>query len=238
MGWINIYAAVYSDAHQNIFDLNMQYGKQLIWIVLAFCIGLSLLFIDSKFFPVFTYPIYFLSVMSLILVLLVGREVNGARAWFEVGGLRLQPGEFAKIATCLVMAKVLSRFNVKVDSFKTLAQIAGYLGFPAIIILLQNDTGSMLMYIAYVILLYRLGLSPIVPLLGVVFVVLFVMSMFYSPINVVIGILIIVFGLYYYLYRDIKNLITALLILIISKFFVLSRFVPYFLVPIIGVPQL
>jgi len=216
MGWLNIYAAVYSDVHKNIFDINMQYGKQLIWIVFAFCIGLSLLFIDSKFFPVFTYPIYIITVMMLLLALVAGREVNGARAWFEIGGLRIQPGEFAKISTCLVVAKVLSRFNAKADSFKTLALIGGLLALPGAIILLQNDTGSMLMYVAYVILLYRLGLSPIIPILGAVFVVLFIMSMFYPPINVAYAVIIISFAIYYFVYRDLKSFLTALTIFIIS----------------------
>jgi len=216
MGWLNIYAAVYNEVHQNIFDINMQYGKQLIWIVLAFCIGASLLLIDSKFFPVFSYPIYIITIMMLLLALVAGREVNGARAWFEIGGLRLQPGEFAKVATCLVVAKVLSRFNAKVDSFRTLAIIGGLLALPGAIILLQNDTGSMLMYVAYVILLYRLGLSPIIPILGAAFVVLFIMSMYYPPINVSYGILITGFTLYYIVYRDLKNFLTALLIFVIS----------------------
>jgi rod shape determining protein RodA len=216
MGWLNIYAAVYNEVHQNIFDINMQYGKQLIWIVLAFCIGASLLLIDSKFFPVFSYPIYIITIMMLLLALVAGREVNGARAWFEIGGLRLQPGEFAKVATCLVVAKVLSRFNAKVDSFRTLAIIGGLLALPGAIILLQNDTGSMLMYVAYVILLYRLGLSPIIPILGAAFVVLFIMSMYYPPINVSYGILITGFTLYYIVYRDLKNFLTALLVFVIS----------------------
>jgi rod shape determining protein RodA len=227
MGWLNIYAAVYSDTHQNIFDINMQYGKQLIWIVFAFCIGLSLLLIDSKFYPVFAYPIYIATVGMLILALVAGREVNGARAWFEIGGLRLQPGEFAKVATCLVVAKVLSRFNTKADSLKTLSLIGGLLALPGLIILLQNDTGSMLMYVAYVILLYRLGLSPIVPVIGVLFVILFILSMYYPPLNVSYGIIIGGFIAYYVIYRDIKNISTAILIFVISgivSFFIVFLF--------------
>ena len=227
MGWLNIYAAVYSDTHQNIFDINMQYGKQLIWIVFAFCIGLSLLLIDSKFYPVFAYPIYIATVGMLILALVAGREVNGARAWFEIGGLRLQPGEFAKVATCLVIAKVLSRFNTKADSLKTLSLIGGLLALPGLIILLQNDTGSMLMYVAYVILLYRLGLSPIVPVIGVLFVILFILSMYYPPLNVSYGIIIGGFITYYIVYRDLKNISTAVLIFVISgivSFFIVFLF--------------
>ena len=216
MGWLNIYAAVYSENHQNIFDISMQYGKQLIWIVAAFCIGASLLLIDSKFFPVFTYPIYTLTIFMLLLALVAGKEVNGARAWFEIAGLRLQPGEFAKVATCLAVSKVLSRFNAKADSLKTLSIIGGLLALPGIIILLQNDTGSMLMYVAYIILLYRLGLSPIFPILGAVFVVLFIVSMYYPPFNVAIVILISAFIVYYILYRDLKNILTALIIFLIS----------------------
>lgn len=227
MGWLNIYAAVYSEAHQNIFDISMQYGKQMIWIIFAFGIGASLLLIDSKFFPVFSYPIYVVTIFMLLLALVAGREVNGARAWFEFAGLRLQPGEFAKVATCLVIAKVLSRFNAKAYSFKTLATIGGLLALPGLIILLQNDTGSMLMYVAYIVLLYRLGLSPIVPLIGILFVILFIVAMYYPPLYVSIGILSCALVLYYVLCRDVKNIVTTILIFVISgvlSFFIIFLF--------------
>jgi len=212
MGLLNIYAAVYSETHKNIFDLSMQYGKQLMWITAAFVIGFSILLIDSKFFPVFTYPIYAASILMLLAALFLGKEVNGARAWFEIGGLRIQPDEFVKISTCLAMAKVLSRFNVKIQSFKTLALVGGLLGLPGAIILLQNDTGSMIVYAAYIIVLYRMGISGVVPVLGAISVALFILAMYYAPLNVTYGIIIGALLLYYIYNRKVKEISTAVMI--------------------------
>lgn len=105
MGWVNIYAAVYDDSHSSIFDISQKYGKQLIWIGASFAIGFIIIMTDSKFFTAFSFIIYGLTIGLLAAVLIFGREVNGARSWFEIGSIRLQPAEFAKFATCLAVAK-------------------------------------------------------------------------------------------------------------------------------------
>ena len=230
MGWFNIYAAVYNDIHYSIFDLNMQYGKQLLWMIAAVLIGLSILLIDSKFFSVFTYPIYGFTILFLLFVLLFGKEVNGARAWFEIGGLRLQPGEFAKVATCLAIAKVLSRHNVDVNSLKTLSIIGGILALPGLIILLQNDTGSMIVYVAYVLVLFRQGLPGNVLLLGVACVVLFILSLILNPAYVVLGLLVIFLISVFFARKRFNDLINTFIILAISAAvgFVISKYIMSF----------
>ncbi|HEY4785331.1 MAG TPA: FtsW/RodA/SpoVE family cell cycle protein, partial [Bacteroidales bacterium] len=114
MGWLNIYAAVYNDEHSSIFDFSQRYGSQLIWIVLALLLALFIFMIDLKFYPFFAYIIYGFTIFLLILVLIFGREVNGARAWLKFGFFSLQPGEFAKLGTALAIAKYLSAYNIKV----------------------------------------------------------------------------------------------------------------------------
>jgi rod shape determining protein RodA len=225
MGWFNIYAAVYNDLHHSIFDLNMQYGKQLLWIIAALVIAASILLIDSKFFSVFTYPIYGFTVFLLVMVLFFGREVNGARAWFEFGGIRLQPGELAKVATSLAISKILSRFNVNVNSWKTILLVGGILAVPGAIILLQNDTGSMIVYVAFSLVLYRMGMPGSILLLGVACVVLFIVSLIFPPYYIVLGILAVVLISVFFVRRRLKDLTTTLIVLAssLSIAFIISR---------------
>jgi rod shape determining protein RodA len=115
IGWINIYAAVYSEEHQSILDMGQRYGKQLIWIIAGIVLAIVVLSVDSKFYVVFAYHFYAVTIALLVLVLLFGREVNGARAWFEFGSIALQPAELGKFATCLAIAKYMSQFDFKMQ---------------------------------------------------------------------------------------------------------------------------
>ena len=107
MGWLNIYAATYDESHSSILDFSQRYGKQLVWIAAAFGIGFIILLTDSKFFTAFSMIIYGGMILLLVLVLIVGEESKGARSWFELGSVRVQPAEFAKFATCLAIAHVI-----------------------------------------------------------------------------------------------------------------------------------
>lgn len=193
MGWFNIYAAVYSEEHSSIFDFGMQYGKQMIWIVAAFILVMMTMLIDSKFYPMFSWPIYVSVLLMLVAVIFLGREVNGARSWFEIGPLRLQPAEFAKLSACLVLSKELSSHYINLQKFKTLLRIGAILAVPAALILLQNDTGSALVYASFAFVLYRQGMSGTYMLLAVLAAVLFVISLMYNPVYVVLGVVVIAF---------------------------------------------
>ena len=159
IGWLNIYAAVYSEDHQNIMDISQRYGKQLIWIGAACILAISILLIDFRFFNSFGYALYIIMILLLIGVVLFGTEIKGARSWFTFGSIAIQPSEFAKFATGLALAKFLSSMNVKVKDTRT-KLISGVIIFlPALLILLQPDTGSTLVYAAFLLVLYREGLS-------------------------------------------------------------------------------
>src|SRR5690606_8043019 len=119
MGWLNIYAAVYNEDHNSIFDLSQSYGKQMLWIITSLFIGLVILLTDARFFSTFAYLIYGITILSLVAVLLVGSEVSGSKSWFEIGGFRLQPAEFAKFATNLAIARFFSGQHINVKDFKT-----------------------------------------------------------------------------------------------------------------------
>jgi rod shape determining protein RodA len=193
MGWVNIYAAVYNEEHQSIFDISQRYGKQLMWIGAAFFLSFVILLIDGKFFSAFAYPVYIFMLVLLIAVLLFGREVNGARSWFQLGSIRLQPAEFAKFATCLAISRYISQFNFKIHKFKSLL-IAGIILFtPAILIILQRDAGSALVYSVFILVLYREGLSGVVLFVGFLSAVLFVITLLLPKLQVLLIIIAFAF---------------------------------------------
>jgi rod shape determining protein RodA len=177
LGWINIYAAVYDDAHKSIFDLSQRYGKQLIWIGAAFLIGFMILIIESNFYVFFAYLFYGIVVLALILVLITGTEINGSHSWFIVGDFLLQPSEFAKFSTSLALAKMVSSYNFRLFSYSSLLKVAFIILLPAGLIILQKDTGSALVFIAFLLVLYREGLSGIVLFFVVLTIILFLLSL-------------------------------------------------------------
>lgn len=199
LGWFNIYSAVYNEEHQSIFDLSQRYGKQLIWIGAALVLAVIIFLIDTKFYYYFAWPIYTLSALSLILLFLLGTEVHGARSWFQLGGFNLQPSEFAKIATCLGLAKYLSGYNIKIKSFKTTAWILVIIFLPSLLIALQPDLGSSLVFVALILVAYREGFSNIILVIGVLLIVLFFFTLLVDKLVILLiltGLGVIVFWLF------------------------------------------
>ena len=203
IGWLNIYAAVFDESHASIFDLEKNYGKQLLWIATALFIGLMVLLIDSKFFSVFAFGIYGITLLMLVAVLFFGKYVNGSRSWFEIGSFRLQPAEFAKFATALVVAKYLSS-GVKMERFSTKLSVLGLIGLPMGLILLQGDVGSALTYVAFILVLYREGLSGIVLVIGLLIGIAFVLSLLFAKAAILIAIAVVTAILLYILRRKKK----------------------------------
>ena len=218
MGWINIYAAVYDENHNSIFDFSQQYGKQLIWIGASFLLAFLVLLTDSKFFTAFSFIIYGITICLLLCVLIFGKEVHGARSWFEIQGIRIQPAEFAKFATNLALANVMSRHNFKVMKISNLLLIGIILFIPAALIILQNDTGSALVYSSFILVLFREGLHGSILLLCFVAVALFVLSILYSPFTVLVIILIGTLAAYYYYRHNLRELIKIIGILTLLFF--------------------
>ena len=158
-GWMNIYAAVFNDEHKSILDFTQNYGKQSIWIVCAFFIALMVLVVDGKFYAAFSYAIYGAMILLLLSTFAFARDVKGSYGWIDIGAYKLQPAEFAKFATNMALAKYLSTLDIRMKDFRTKVVSAIIIGIPAVIILLQNDTGSALVFGAFILVLYREGLS-------------------------------------------------------------------------------
>ncbi|MCR5453566.1 MAG: rod shape-determining protein RodA [Bacteroidales bacterium] len=196
MGWFNIYAACYDDTHDSIFDFSMRYGKQLIWIGVSYVIAMLILASNFRLYSVLSYFIYGLMILLLVAVLVVGTKTNGARSWFEIGPIKIQPAEFAKFATALALSKLMSAFNFDIRKFHDFMLAVGIIVLPAILILLQPDMGSVLVYFSMIFVFYREGLSGIFLWLVVMGVAIFVSTLQYPLLAVIIG-LVLVAGIWF-----------------------------------------
>jgi len=177
-GWMNIFAATQNEgATGSIFDFQQRYSKQFYYILTAFVIAIFALTVDGKVWSFLSYPIYGLMLLVVPITILIGKEVNGARAWIFIGSFTLQPAEFLKFATALVLAKVLSRYNFQIHKPKSLLHIGTILGLPILLILLQKDTGTALVFLIFVLVLFREGLSWVVLFVSALAIVLFVCTM-------------------------------------------------------------
>ncbi len=223
IGWISIYAAVFNDEHQSIFDLSQRYGMQLIWITSSIVIAIMVLLISQKFFSVFAYLIYGGIILLLALVLVAGVEVNGSRSWFVIGSIRLQPAELAKVATSLALAKFMSQYNFDFKKIRHILPVAAIILLPIGLILLQKDTGSALVFSSLLIMLYREGLSGWFVGIIAFSAILFILSIIWEPISVLIFIWIICLGLYALFHKKIYEILLVGL-LSIGSYFLLSKY--------------
>ena len=193
IGWFNIYAAVYSpEVPTDIFDLSHRAGVQMMWIGTTVLLIICILVVDYKFYDTFAYIIYGAFVLLLVAVLFAGSEINGSRSWIKIGSFSIQPAEFAKLATSLALAKYLSDPAVSLTrSWKDYVPIAGIIGIPALLILLSNETGSMLVFASFAIMLYREGMPGIIPAVGIVMAILIVLTLLVLKWFIALGILVV-----------------------------------------------
>jgi rod shape determining protein RodA len=208
-GWISIYSAVFNEDHSSIVDLSQRYGKQLLWIGAAIFIALLILLVDPKFFSQFAIIIYGMHLISLIMVLLLGKEVAGSKSWFEIGSFAIQPAEFMKYATALAVAFYFTNINPKVSHLRATIIAAAIIIIPAGLILLQNDTGSALVYVSFIFVLYRRGLSGNIFIIGVLFIFIAILALLLESTAqkmVLVGIIVaILAAIFYFSRRTLRN---------------------------------
>ena len=174
-GFISIYSSQYSEELPFV-SLKNESFKQLIWILICLIIFFIIQIIEYRFIFDLAVPLYFLSIILLVLVLLFGQEVKSSVSWFNFFGLKFQPSEFAKFSTALILAKVFDSSNLKVDSVKSLVQVSTLILIPFILILFQGDTGTALVYFSFFLVLLREGLSLKFFFIALSFVVIFMMG--------------------------------------------------------------
>jgi rod shape determining protein RodA len=191
MGWFNIYAAVYNEEHAGLLDMSQRYGKQFIWIIASLIIAIFVVIIDNRFYFFFSWFIYGFAMFLLVLVLLVGAKINGARSWFEFGSLSVQPSEFAKFATALALAGYLSTKRQELTKLKMVIPAMAVIIIPALLTALQPDMGSSIVYFSLFIVLFREGMSPYIFVSGLLMLILFFLTLLVNKLSLTIALVII-----------------------------------------------
>lgn len=214
-GWLNIYSAVYNEEHKSIFDMSQRYGKQLLWIGFALLLALFVIVTDSKFYVAFSYLFYALFIVLLIAVLFFGREVNGSKSWFYIGSFAFQPAEFAKYGTAMAISKLLSTYNFSFKNRLNQLTIVLILFLPVALIVLQNDTGSALVYFIFIIPLFREGMSGLILFFVFYFTLLFIASLVLSPLTFIVILLILALLVAFYFLKRWDPIFKVLLLLLV-----------------------
>lgn len=197
LGWLNIYAAVYDEsASPSIFSFSLNSGRQLIWMAASVILILIILVFDFKFFATFSYIFYLTGILVLASVLLFGTEIAGSKSWIRIGAFGLQPSEFMKVATALALARFLSNPSVKIGKTTNFLIIGAMLGIPMALIILQGDTGTSLVFVAFILVLFREGMSPFILILigslGGIFLLALLVDQTYLAIGITILTMVII----------------------------------------------
>ncbi len=185
-GLINIYASSTTPEHTYFFDFSAKYGKQIIWIALSFPFIIGILLFNSEFYERFSSILYLISLATLAGLFLFGKKINGAASWYSFGATSIQPSEFAKAFTCLAVAKLLSDRQYNLNILKNQIKAGIIIFLPALLITLQPDPGSAIIYLSFFFVFYREGLNLNYLLLGAFAVVLFIATLYFGAQGVVV----------------------------------------------------
>lgn len=214
-GWLNIVSASHTGDTIDYFDFSQPYGKQLMYIFLTMGLIIIILAIESKFYERFSSVIYIISMLSLVGLFIFGKSVNGATSWYGIGSMTLQPSEFAKAATALAVAKYVSDLNTDIKKVKDQIAVFTIIAIPAILVLLQKDAGSTLVYAGFIFVLYREGLNPIYLILSIIIVLISLFSLKFGVLLTSILITLIILG-HHFTKRRKPLLIQPIVIILIS----------------------
>lgn len=227
LGWLSIYSATYSETEFEVFDFSTKYGKQMIWIMLSFVIIIFILAIDKKFYEQFSGIFYLISVLSLAGLFIFGNNINGATSWYSFGSFGIQPSEFAKAATALAIANYLNERNQDLRKLSNQLRAFGIIFLPALLITLQPDPGSALVYGSLILVLYQFGLPLYYLVIGFLALLLFVITLYLGSVSTLIIASVVISVLFIYLiYKNKKyfrhNWMRFALIYFFTGFFIVS----------------
>lgn len=191
IGWVNIYASVHSSDPASIFDWTCRSGKQAVWMGTAFIIAIVVLLMNPRIYESLAVPIYLFVGALLVAVIFLGIDVKGSSSWFEFGPVRFQPAEISKISTSLMLAAYMSQQGYRIGKMRNFIVTAMIILIPMAIIVLQSETGSALVYVGFIFMLYREGLSGWLIFLAGMAILSFILTLTASPfvaILVIVGI--------------------------------------------------
>ena len=193
IGLVNIYASIHSTEVSSIFDPAGRSGKQFIWMMISLASAALILFVlNPRIYESLSLPVYIGTMVLLVAVIFLGTEVKGSRSWFELGPVRFQPAEISKIATSLLLATVMSQFGFRMGRAKDFLTVAAIVIVPMLIIIAQSETGSALVYVGFIFVLYREGLSGWVIFLIGMFIALFILTLTVSPYAAILALAVVV----------------------------------------------
>lgn len=187
IGWVNIYASIHSSEPSSIFDWGCRSGKQFVWIITSFGLaGIILFALNPRIYEGLSVPIYIFALLLLIAVIFLGIEVKGSRSWFEFGPIRFQPAEVSKISTSLMLATVMSQLGYRIGRMKDFIITAAIILVPMMIIVLQSETGSALVYVGFIFMLYREGLTGWLIFIAGMAILTFILTLTASPFTAIL----------------------------------------------------
>ncbi|MCH1436565.1 MAG: rod shape-determining protein RodA [Flavobacteriales bacterium] len=221
-GWLNIYAANFGEGTHDLLSMSTEPGKQLFWIGSSFIWILLILIIDGKFYTTFSYFMYAITILLLIGVLVVGKEIGGAKSWYAIGSFSMQPSEFAKIGTLLALSKYLSTLNINLDLMSTKIKALAIIMAPIFFIMLQPDAGSAIVFASLFLVLFREGISGVYLVLIGLAITLFLLTLTLQvqTATIIVSSLCLLFGIL--LKKNRKSLKPAFLSLIFAIGFIQS----------------
>lgn len=248
-GWFSVCGASYDYSDHNLLDFSTRAGKQFIWIICSFGLGFVLLMLEDSFYEMFSYLIYAALIALLVVTIFIAPDTKGSRSWLILGPVSLQPAEFAKFATALALARFMSTYNFTLKNKKNILTVASIILLPMLLIVMQKETGSALVYLAFILVLYREGMSGSILFAGVCAVVYFVLGIRFSetmigdtPTSVgefIVIFLILVFsivmiGVYHKKWKLVRNLAIILLATTALSYILSVHVIPFNLAYVLG----
>ena len=221
-GWLNIYAANYGEGAYNLISMQAEPGKQLFWIATSCLWIFFILLLDGKFYTTFSYLIYAFMVLLLIGVLIVGKEIGGAKSWYDLGSFSMQPAEFAKVGVLLALSKYLSQLNLNLNKLETQLRALAILTLPILLIMLQPDAGSAIVFASLFLVLFREGIPAVYLTIIGLAITLFIITLKFEILTatIITTVVTILFG--YLLKKGRNSIKPAIFSLIIGLGFIQS----------------
>jgi rod shape determining protein RodA len=193
LGVASVYSATFEIGAESLFEGRS--GKQMMWLGLSFFLGIVIFLINTNFYEQFSWVFYIFFTTLLVVVLVIGADINGARSWIKIGSYSLQPSEFAKYGAAFAVSAYLSRLNFSFHRFRDILILGAIIAVPAGLIILQRDTGSALVFSSFILVLYREGLTPFIIILGLITVFIFIMTLVFGSLyfSIAVGVVFLVF---------------------------------------------
>ena len=218
-GYLNILSASHVGEVTSYFDTDQLYGKHLVFVGLTFLLIVFILSFEAKFYEQFASVIYFVSILALIGLFIFGKDVNGARSWYGIGSMTIQPSEFAKFATALAVAKYISDLQTNMQTVKDQLRVAAIIFTPALLILLQNDAGSTIVYLAFFFVFYREGLQQVYLIIALSLIILAVLGLKFGVVITAIIATIIIASVYFIRRKKRGSILQYIIVLLVCVSF-------------------